>query len=67
MLRAVLVWEQGKTGGLGKALICIRGCDQHADGSVRNDYSRELSQSGHMQSRKECRGAVGQIAKGFHG
>lgn len=39
MLRAVLVWEQGKTGGLGKALICIRGCDQHADGSVRNGYS----------------------------
>lgn len=68
MLRAILVWGRGKTGGLSKALICISGCDQHADGSVEGMASPgELLKSGHMQSGKKCRGAVKQIAKGFHG
>lgn len=56
-------WGWGK---LEAFLICINGCDQHAD-EVWEGIAMLRENYGLATYRVECRDAASQIAKGFHG
>lgn len=61
--------EDRRTGAGGSwrlFLICINGCDQHAD-EVWEGIAMLRENYGLATYRAECRDAASQIAKGFHG